>query len=92
MKTIDITDRFIRGIKKNEHIVDDVIKAFDESQKLIDYYQDEVKMSKLELKKALKDGNNFDASFIKGKIEAYTDHIEEVAGIIEALRGKYRDA
>ena len=75
-------------VSKNEGFQGDCTVALEELLKLEEYYKNEIKQRKSELKKITEQDVRWE--YEQGKIIAYTDHIEEIGYVIEIMAGKKR--
>lgn len=73
---------------RNEGFQGDCKVALEELLKLEEYYKSEIKQRKSELRKLRETDQRWE--YEQGKIVAYTDHITEIAFIIEVMSGKKR--
>lgn len=77
--------------QRRDQIIFDVCDAIVEMKKLLDYYNDELKQLKYEIKRLDQKKDMEKIMFIRGQCLAYQDHIAEVAYIADMLRGIHRD-
>lgn len=84
-------NRLKRTIRKDPNLADNVIDAYIEIQKLMDYYKTEVKVNESERDRN-KEQKKFEEMFVCiGRIEAYNDNLFELQCVFEVLRGYHRD-
>lgn len=84
-----LTTRVKRDFLSNENFKDDMFNAFSEMLKLQTYYENEIKQTKLELKKIEQGTEEWFQKM--GSISAYNDHVTELEYIIEMMRGYHND-
>ena len=77
--------RVKRAIKRDKRTPEYAVTAYEEMVRLKQYYEDEV----IQCEVVLKDDklNAIEQARIKGMVIAYQDHIDELAFIIELIRG-----
>jgi len=73
---------------KNGYFVEDSIVAFEELVKFRDYYKDEMKQLKSELKRHDPDSSQW--LYNQGKQIIISQHIEEINFIIDVMAGNKR--
>lgn len=83
-----VTTRVKREIVKSPNLKENVITVFQELDKLVDYYQAEIKQAKLEYDR-YKEPETQQMSL--GRIQAYGDHIAEISYIRDILRDLDKD-
>src|SRR5690554_888551 len=76
--------------QRKDQIIFDVCDAIVEMKKLLDYYNNEFKQLKHEIKRLDPKKDMEEIMFIRGKCVAYQDHIAEVAYTADMLRGVHR--
>lgn len=86
-----LDSRMKRRIRKDPLTPDNLMDAFVEIQKLIEYYETEIKINASEAKHASSEGDTERQQLHLGKIEAYKDNVFEMKYIFEIIRGQHRD-
>ena len=78
-----VTPRVKKGIVKSPNLEQNALSVFVELDKLVDYYEAEIKQAKIRIK------NTKDEYFIaklEGMMMAYADHMAEISYIKDILR------
>jgi hypothetical protein len=83
-----VTNRVARSIRDNPTLPMDAVKVYDELEKLIRYYINEIKINQSDLKRT---DDVRQRAYLKGLCEAYHDQVAEISYIQEMLRGGHHD-
>ena len=86
-----LDNRMKQKIRKDPLTPENLMDAFIEIQKLIKYYETEIKLNINEAKHASREGKTEQQQLHLGKVEAYTDNVFEMKYIFEIIRGHHRD-
>jgi hypothetical protein len=85
-----VTSRVARSIKNSPTLSEDALDVYEEMNKLVIYYRNEIKISNIELKRMPPSEREAIAN-LKGLCEAYQDHVVEIEYIQNMLRGHHHD-
>lgn len=83
-----VTPRVRSQIVNNPNLIKDVMIVYEELDRLVRYYKDEIKQVKIKIKMAKEPD---EIKFLTGSLQAYCDHLAEVEWIGDVLRGWKHD-
>jgi hypothetical protein len=84
-KVVTLQPRVVRGIMNNKDFRKNVTESFDELQRLMGYYQDEVEQLTLLIKRKER-GEDYNL-FLRGQRKMAIDIAEELGYVVERFRG-----